>query len=200
MQNENVQNENIQNQAGQIKRNPTRYNDKINRGENEKSIEDDFSTSSGKNNSSQLYDDENDLGGSPVSDSSGDESTEFSGGPEAGIYDERSGNITEAQQGGPGASTTKGVQRETQQSQQQSGESLGREKNEPNQAGAGASYGAPSEGIRTDKGEDVVRQKNAQGIDEEKQMQGGANKGGQVGGAFGKDKEGNRNQSVDKGM
>lgn len=171
-----MQNENIQNQAGQIKRNPTRHNDKINRGDNEKSFEDDISTRRGENNSSQFYDDENDLGGSPVSDSSGDESTEFSGGPEAGIYDEKSGN-------------TKDVQRETQQSQQQSGESLGREKNEANQAGAGASYGGD------------VRQKNSQSNDdEEKQMQGGANKGGQVGGAFGKDKEGNRNKSVDQGM
>lgn len=169
-----MQNENIQNQAGQIKRNPTRYNDKINRGPNEKSFDDDISSRNEKNSSSQQNEYEDDVGGSRGADSTGDETTEFSGGPEAGIYDDESGS-------------SEGIQRETQQSQRQSGKPLGREKNEANQAGAGASYGAPGDDdSRTDE--------------DDKQMQGGGNKGGQVGGAFGKDKDDRQNQSVDQGM
>ena len=82
-----MQNENIQNQAGQIKRNPTRYNDKINRGQNEKSFDDDISTRNEKSPSSKQSEYENDMDGGGNSDSTGDETTEFSGGPEAGIYD-----------------------------------------------------------------------------------------------------------------
>lgn len=190
-----MQNENIKNQQNRIQRNPTRNNTNVNRGPNEKSIDASATTNSNQKTSPSEYDgDENDMAGGGISDSGGSEDYEFTGGPEAGDYDSDEGvsNFNPNQQGVQGGeSPTKGGQKEEHHAQQQTGtgsggEPLGREKNEANQAGAGADYGAASKGARDSEEED-------------KQMEGGSNKGGQVQGAFGKEDNNSAHQTGGQG-
>lgn len=170
--------ENFENQKDQIKRNPTRFD--TDRGENEKlSDKNDISSDNGKNTEKKFTSSENDLDGSGSSGAFGGEKTSFAG-PEAGVYDDQSDPSK--------------TQIETQQSHRQSGSTLGREKNEVNEAGAGADYGTASQ-----HGEDVMREKKAQGIDEDKQTEGGSHKGAQIPGAFGKENK-NSGESLNEGM
>lgn len=195
-----MQNENLESKNTQIKRNPTRFNKNINRGQNEKSVdEENASGGNFKVDPSKYSADQDYLGGTGEFNPGGGESAEFHGGPEAGDYDSDEGTITERKQGGKDAQTTKGVQKEQQQSQHQSGEPLGKEKNEANQAGAGADYGAPSKRKEDQKGEDLLRA-DERGADEDKQMEGGTNKGGQIPGAFGNEKKGPSPDQLQEGM
>src|SRR5688572_22275825 len=107
MQNENVEKQN------QIKKNPTRFNEKVNRGENEKSFDQENTSFGAGKNESKNTGSKDFVGGRGESGAGGAQNAQFSGGPEAGNYDDQ-----EFQQ------------KEQQQAQQQSGEPLGREKNE----------------------------------------------------------------------
>lgn len=74
-------------QNDQIKRNPTRFNKSITRGDNEKSnAEKDSSTGNFKRDSSGAGDKTSVVSGGS-SDSGSDEKIQFQGGPEAGDYD-----------------------------------------------------------------------------------------------------------------
>jgi hypothetical protein len=76
-----MQNENIENQTSSIRRNPTRNNPNVNREQNEK-----------------FFDQKSDLNteqAGRISGTASGKTTEFSGGPEAGIYDDEFGESIE---------------------------------------------------------------------------------------------------------
>lgn len=130
-----MQNENLQNQGKEIKQNPTRFNEGVNRGDkNEKSF--------GEKNTSGSNDQVN-VGSGRETGTDVNQNAQFSGGAETGQYDDEEGR-----------------QQQQQQAQQQSGESLGKEKQQTSQPG-----------------------QTGQAEDEQQFQTGGANKGGQVGGA-----------------